>query len=56
MCFDGLGGKEPLRGVAEDIAQMDVDRSRGPVIVHVGIEVHARIEEHVDGPGRFYGW
>ncbi len=28
---------------------MDVDRARGPVIVDVGIEIHAGIEEHLQG-------
>ena len=35
--------------VAEDVPEMDVDRARGPVIVDVGIEIHAGIEEHLQG-------
>jgi hypothetical protein len=52
-----IGGKEPLHGVAEDIAQMDVDRPGGPVIVDIGVEIHARVQKHVEGgePGLMDG-
>ncbi len=42
-------GKQELHGVAEDVTEVDVDRARGPVIVDVGIEIHAGIEEHLQG-------
>ena len=42
-------GKQQLHRVAEDVAEMDVDRTRGSVKVDVGIEIHAGIEEHLQG-------
>ena len=42
-------GKQELHGIAENVPEMDVDRARGSVIVHVGIEIHAGIEEHLQG-------
>ena len=45
----GIVGKQELHGVAENVTEVDVDGARRPVIVDVGIEIHAGIEEHLQG-------
>ena len=42
-------GREQLHRLAEDVPQMDVDRSGGAMEVDVGVEVHPGVQEHLGG-------
>ena len=45
----GISRKDEFHGVSEDIPQVNVDGSGRPVIVHVRIEIHPGVEEHLEG-------